>query len=50
MKPDVYTKTMLTAIAFFLGILALRPLIAPGSARAESTAVFAPPAIQREPE
>ena len=42
MKPDVYTKTMLTAIAIFLGILALRPLIAPGSARAESTAVFAP--------
>ena len=49
MKPDVYTKITLTAIAIFLGIVALRPLLAPVNARAESTAAFRPHAIQREP-
>jgi len=42
MKSDIYTKIMLTTIAIFLGILALRPLIAPGNDLEESTAVSAP--------
>ena len=42
MKPDVYMKITLTAIAIFLGVVALRPLLAPDNARAESTSAFAP--------
>ncbi|HVP49127.1 MAG TPA: hypothetical protein VMT32_21185 [Bryobacteraceae bacterium] len=42
MRTDVYTKILLTAIAIFLGIVALRPLLAPENARAESRTTFAP--------
>jgi hypothetical protein len=42
MKSGIYTKITLTMIAIFLGIVALRPLLAPVNARAESTATFAP--------
>lgn len=41
-KSDAYLKITLTAIAVFLGILALRPLLSPAAARADSTATFAP--------
>lgn len=41
-KSDAYIKITLTAIAVFLGILALRPLLSPASTPAESTATFAP--------
>ena len=35
MKSDLYTKIVLTAIAVFLGMLALRPLAQPQAAGAE---------------
>jgi hypothetical protein len=41
-KSDLYTKAVLSVIAVFLGILALRPITAPQSARAESAASCAP--------
>ncbi len=36
MKIDFYARAMLTLIAVFLGIIALRPLFAPQTARAQS--------------
>ena len=42
MKPDFTTKALLTLIAVFLGIIALRPLAAPAPARA---AAATPPSI-----
>jgi hypothetical protein len=35
-RTDLYTKIVLTAIAVFLGVLALQPIIKPISARAQS--------------
>lgn len=40
-KSDLYTNVVLTAIAVFLGMLALRPLAAPQTAHAQ-TALYAP--------
>jgi hypothetical protein len=34
MQPDLFTRTMLMAIAFFLGVIALRPLVQTESAQA----------------
>ena len=37
MRSDLYTKCVLTIIAVFLGILALRPLVRPARASAQSS-------------
>jgi hypothetical protein len=37
MRPDFFTKVLLTLIAVFLGMIALRPLAAPAPARAAAT-------------
>ncbi len=36
MMAKIYTQTVLTVIALFLGIIALRPVTSPGTARAET--------------
>jgi hypothetical protein len=40
MKPNLFVKTLLFLITVFLGLIALRPLVAPQKAQAESEKKF----------
>ena len=41
MKPDIYTKAVLTVIAVALSVIAIRPLINPGTTASAQAASFA---------
>ncbi len=40
MKPDPFVRTLLIVITVFLGLMALRPVVAPEKAQAESAQKF----------